>query len=180
MNKVTKEGIEARIKSTVYHVIPGTTLTICIITMLNGWDVRGDSACVDPANFNATTGQEEAYKNAFDQIWALEGYLLQEKTSSNNPDTTFGIGEAVSAMMSGQKVSRAGWNGKGMYLVWVGPLNWNVSGDITACCSDATDGRYGFAMMRTADNKLVPWLCSQADMFASDWGIVQPTSGATL
>ena len=83
-------------------------------------------------------------------------------------------------MMSGQKVSRAGWNGKGMYLVWVGPLNWNVSGDITACCSDATDGRYGFAMMRTADNKLVPWLCSQADMFASDWGIVQPTSGATL
>lgn len=26
--------------------------------------------------------------------------------------------------------------------------------------------------MKTADNKLVPWLCSQADALAEDWQIV--------
>jgi len=26
--------------------------------------------------------------------------------------------------------------------------------------------------MKTADNKLVPWLASQTDMLAEDWGIV--------
>lgn len=26
-----------------------------------------------------------------------------------------------------------------------------------------------YVMMKTADDKLVPWLCSQADLLATDW-----------
>lgn len=76
--KVTKESIEQRIKSVDYLVLPGTTVTICSITMLNGFSVRGESACVDPRNFNEEIGREIAYRNAFDKLWAFEGYLLAE------------------------------------------------------------------------------------------------------
>lgn len=30
-----------------------------------------------------------------------------------------------------------------------------------------------FSFMKTADNQVVPWLCSQTDLLADDWGIVE-------
>ena len=75
---VTKEGIEAKIASTTFHQLPGT-LTICVLTLQNGFTVTGQSACVDPANFNLQIGQDIARANAFEKIWELEGYLLKEE-----------------------------------------------------------------------------------------------------
>lgn len=77
--KVTKEGIEARIKSVDYHVLPNTSVTICSINLVNGYSVRGESACVDPRNFNLEIGRNIAYRNAFAALWPLEGYLLAER-----------------------------------------------------------------------------------------------------
>lgn len=77
--KVTKEGIEVRIKSVDYFVLPNSTTTICSITLDNEYSVRGESACVDPRNFNMEIGRSIAYRNAFDKLWALEGYLLAER-----------------------------------------------------------------------------------------------------
>lgn len=71
----------------------------------------------------------------------------------------FGIGEAVKNLRDGKRVSRAGWNGKGMYLeLQVPDANSKMS--------------LPYVYMKTADNHLVPWLCSQTDLLASDWGIV--------
>lgn len=78
-DKVTKEGIEARIKRVGYLVLPGTTCTICSIELDNGFGVRGESACVDKRNFNMKTGEEISYRNAFSKLWELEGYLLAER-----------------------------------------------------------------------------------------------------
>lgn len=77
--KVTKEGIEARIKNTDYMVLPNSTVTVCNIVLENGYSVRGESACVDPRNFNLEIGQNLAFKDAFQKLWALEGYLLAER-----------------------------------------------------------------------------------------------------
>ena len=77
--KVTKESIEARIKAVDYHVLPNSSVTICNITMVNGFSVRGESACVDPRNFNMEIGRNIAYRNAFNGLWQLEGYLLAER-----------------------------------------------------------------------------------------------------
>lgn len=77
--KVTKEGIESRITKTDYMVLPNSTVTMCNITLENGYSVRGESACVDPRNFNLDIGQNLAYKDAFQKLWALEGYLLAER-----------------------------------------------------------------------------------------------------
>lgn len=79
MSAVTIGSIDARIDSVDYLQIPGTTLTICIITMVNGYHVIGESACVNPDDFDKEVGESMAYNHAFDQIWPLEGYLAAER-----------------------------------------------------------------------------------------------------
>lgn len=76
--KVTKDSIEARIAKVDYLVLPDSTVTLCNITMNNGFSVRGESACVDPRNFNVEIGKGLAHKDAFGKLWAFEGYLLAE------------------------------------------------------------------------------------------------------
>ncbi|MCG7945844.1 MAG: Gp49 family protein [Candidatus Thiodiazotropha taylori] len=77
--KVTKEGIDARIADVSYTVLQDSTVTICNIVLDNGFSVRGESACVDPRNFNMQVGREIAYRDAFNKLWQLEGYLLVER-----------------------------------------------------------------------------------------------------
>ncbi len=54
-------------------------LTICILTLENGFTVTGESACASPENFNKKIGQKIAYGNAREKIWELEGYILKEQ-----------------------------------------------------------------------------------------------------
>lgn len=62
----------------VEYIVRGT-LTICVITMQNGFKAIGTSACVDPRAFKKDVGESIAYSNAFDKLWEVEGYLLKEK-----------------------------------------------------------------------------------------------------
>lgn len=73
---ITPERIEQVIVGEDYYVYPNTTLTVCCLTLENGYNVTGESACVDPANFDKEKGREIARKNAKQKIWALEGYAL--------------------------------------------------------------------------------------------------------
>lgn len=91
---------------------------------------------------------------------------------------TFGIGTAVKEMQNGERVARAGWNGKGMYLAYQPgypdgiPINAN-----TARATGQPEGTVlkflPYVMMRTADGSFVPWLCSQTDLLAVDWAVVE-------
>jgi len=74
--RVTEESIKSRIKDVdyIYHA----QLTICIITMVNGFMVNGVSAPASPSNYDLEVGKRYAYDNAFKQLWPLEGYLLRE------------------------------------------------------------------------------------------------------
>ena len=55
--RVTMEHCENHILAEDYHVFPGTLLTVCCITMLNGFTVTGESACAYPGNFDAELGK---------------------------------------------------------------------------------------------------------------------------
>lgn len=77
--KVTKESIEARIANVEYMVLPNMMVTLCNIVLVNGFSVRGESACVYPENFDAKIGRELAYRDAFGKLWKFEGYLLAER-----------------------------------------------------------------------------------------------------
>lgn len=81
---VTIEGIESKIVHEEYHQIAGTSVTICLLKLENGFTVIGESACVDPERFDADLGKEIARKNAIDKVWALEGYLLAEDIYRGN------------------------------------------------------------------------------------------------
>jgi hypothetical protein len=77
--RVTLESIDRVIKKFDYHVFADSTLTICRLTLVNGFVVTGESACASPENFNAELGRQIAYDNAKEKIWVLEGYLLKQR-----------------------------------------------------------------------------------------------------
>lgn len=85
------------------------------------------------------------------------------------------FGDAVNALKSGAKVSRQGWNGKGMYLVLIlGSAVEYAINERYGNPHDPTDRKQVLdaIYMKTADGKLVPWLASQTDILSTDWEII--------
>ena len=100
-----------------------------------------------------------------------------ESVLSEGEEGTFG--QAVESLKFGKRVTRKGWNGKGMFL-WLKPFTlvkseWckdpllkelaeNNGGEIEAL---------GTICMKTADNKILTgWLASQTDILSNDWILV--------
>lgn len=75
--RITPEHIDNAIKSEQYYVFPGTTVTVCCLTLQNGFNVTGESAAASEANFDVEIGKKIAKENARNKIWSLEGYLLK-------------------------------------------------------------------------------------------------------
>lgn len=77
--RVTPARIDEVVIAEDFHVFPGTSLTICCLTLRNGYTVTGESACASPENFDPEIGRQIARENARQKIWALEGYALRER-----------------------------------------------------------------------------------------------------
>ena len=72
------------------------------------------------------------------------------------------IGWAVARMKAGHRVTRPGWNGKGMYL-WLCKGVRLPTGELSE----------PFVAMHTAQGTEQPgWLCAQPDLLATDWELV--------
>jgi hypothetical protein len=80
--RVTVAQIDAAIRKTQYHVFEGSQLTVCCVTLVNGFTVTGESACASPENFDAELGQRIAFGKARDKIWPLLGYALRERLAA--------------------------------------------------------------------------------------------------
>lgn len=87
--RVTLDGLKANIKSVEFMVHPGSQLTLCIITLLNGYTVTGESACADPTMFNEEIGRKISQENAEKKIWPLMGYALKQEIFLAGEGTTF-------------------------------------------------------------------------------------------
>ena len=84
--RLTPALIDAAIKDEDYHVFGDTCLTVCCLTLTNGFTVTGESACASLENFNAEIGRKIAKENARNKIWMLEGYLLKQRLfEAKNP-----------------------------------------------------------------------------------------------
>lgn len=93
------------------------------------------------------------------------------------------IGWAVQAMIDGDKVRRSGWNGKGMFIVYMSRLQLSPfnTQDTNRKVNDRTakwigedqplDSQPYIAMWTAAKQWQPGWLCSQADLLADDWEI---------
>lgn len=95
--RLTPDHIVKQIKNVDYYVFPGTTLTVCALTLQNGFIVTGESAAASPENFDAEIGRKIAYDNARSKIWAFEGYMLRSALTGYHllPDA---IGKAPSIL----------------------------------------------------------------------------------
>lgn len=84
-----------------------------------------------------------------------------------------GIGWAVKEMLNGSAITRKGWNGKDMFVYYVkgneylatSPVAKQVWGD------NGLVPYLPYVAMKTVQNNVVPWLCSQSDLLATDWEI---------
>ncbi len=77
-DRVTLAKLHRRIRSKAFYRLTDV-LIICVVTLDNGFTVTGQSACVNPENYNEPMGRKIAEENAVEQLWVLEGYLLQER-----------------------------------------------------------------------------------------------------
>jgi hypothetical protein len=84
------------------------------------------------------------------------------------------FGEALAALEDGQTVSREGWNGKGMFLFLVPGSTFKVNRPpLLGIYPEGTEiNNCPHIDMKTADGKIVPWVASQTDLLAKDWGVV--------
>ena len=57
-------------------------MTVCALSLTNGYIVTGESAAASPENFDQAIGRKIARENARNKIWALEGYLLRERLAA--------------------------------------------------------------------------------------------------
>lgn len=80
--RLTPQLIDDVIAGEQYHVFEGSCLTVCCMTLRNGFTVTGESACASPENFNEELGRKIARENARNKIWQLEGYLLKQRLYS--------------------------------------------------------------------------------------------------
>lgn len=99
-------------------------------------------------------------------------------------EKTMNFGGAIAAIKEGKRVSRMGWNGKGMYLFLIDGYycyDAEMVDFLDAACAVWNDELEKTVVellpsiaMRTADNKvLIGWLASQTDMLSEDWVIVE-------
>ena len=70
--KLTPEYLNSLVEKATYAV--DGTLTVCTVTLKNGFKLVGKSACLDERIFDAEIGKKLAHADAINQLWALEGY----------------------------------------------------------------------------------------------------------
>lgn len=122
--RVTFDQLQANIvgKKFIQHDL----LTICVLTLANGFTVLGQSACAVPGNFKLDVGQRLAEQDAQNKIWALMGYELKTKVAlamkatgpSNGEQTTY-VGTKV---IHAQPMDRRSYN---VLRNWELPVNEN-------------------------------------------------------
>jgi len=83
------------------------------------------------------------------------------------------FGEALVELKAGHLLTRKGWNGKNMFLFLVPGSTFIVNRPpLLGIYPEGTTINYcPHIDMKTADNKVVPWLASQTDVLAEDWKI---------
>ena len=84
-NTVKKMDIDNILDNSEFEVFHRVFAKQCIVVALlpNGFTIVGESACVDPKNYDEGIGYDLALESIRKQLWMLEGYLLQNRGEIN-------------------------------------------------------------------------------------------------
>lgn len=92
--RLTPEHIDAQIVGEEYGVFAGR-MTICVLTLRNGFLISGESSSVSKENFDEDLGRKIARENARNKIWQLEGYLLRDFVHQTSPSRIGRLGQLL-------------------------------------------------------------------------------------
>ena len=73
-------------------------LTICVLTLRNGFTVTGTAGVASPENFSKEIGQKVARQAAINQLWPILGYELRTRLSKIRNVGDSELGEALTYM----------------------------------------------------------------------------------
>lgn len=74
---ITPEMVDDEITKTDFYTFPGSSHTICIITLKNGFTVTGETAAISGASFNKKRAQRIARRRANLKVVQLIAYQLK-------------------------------------------------------------------------------------------------------
>lgn len=80
--RITSSDLDRAIKKIDYVVLPDRKTTICMLTLDNGFTVRGESSCVCVENYDREIGERVAYTNAREKLWPLLGFRLADRLAA--------------------------------------------------------------------------------------------------
>lgn len=83
------------------------------------------------------------------------------------------FGMALGWLKRGLKVSRDGWNGKGMFLYYVPANSYAAQTDAARSVFGDLVPYRAYIAMKTVNNEVVPWVASQSDILETDWIVVE-------
>lgn len=111
-----------------------------------------------------------------------QGYISwspkEQFDNAYRPISNMTFGDAIVMLKAGHRVARASWNGKGMWLALTqgqavpAEKFWNEHNRNFASLNGGSAEVQPYITMKTAQNKIVPWLASQSDMLDTDWTVV--------
>jgi hypothetical protein len=92
------------------------------------------------------------------------------------------FGQALEVLRTGNRITRQGWNGKGMFIFLVPSEQRKVSRlPLVRVYPRGTEILHRqHILMKTAQGDIVPWVCSQSDMLSEDWDIVPGCQVVTI
>lgn len=84
------------------------------------------------------------------------------------------FGDAVRALKEGKRVTRSGWNGKGMFAYLVPPASYPVqTGAAKAHFGEGSMVPYNaYLALKGADGTVSTWAPSCSDTLAEDWAVI--------
>ena len=76
--RVTEADVNNAIKKVEYVVLPDDRTTVAVVTLDNGYTVRGEASCVCVENFDKALGEQYALQDAKSKVWPLLGFRLAD------------------------------------------------------------------------------------------------------
>lgn len=77
--RLTPTYIESLVVLEDYHHFTSTGITICCLTLKNGYSVVAEAACANPQLFDIDTGKKRSKRKALNKLMELEHYLLRQR-----------------------------------------------------------------------------------------------------
>lgn len=77
--RVKPADVKAEVVGETFTLLPSGRVTVCELTLKNGFTVRGESAVVFIENFDEGIGRKVARENAEKEVWQLLGFRLRDE-----------------------------------------------------------------------------------------------------